>query len=52
MWILHTRDQSFSCFERQVYRKPANFKRDRDPSLLSIKPFYLHLSLSIETINE
>jgi len=34
----------------EIYKKPANYKRNRDPSLLSVKPFYLHLDLRIDTV--
>lgn len=33
----------------EVYKKPPNYDRNRKPSLLSIKPFYLHLYLTVET---
>jgi len=33
----------------EVYRKPTDFKRKKAPSLLSVKPLYLHVDLSIET---
>ena len=31
----------------EVYRKPPDFTRTKQPSLLSIKPLFLHLNLSI-----
>jgi hypothetical protein len=31
----------------EVYRKPPDFTRSRQPSLLSVKPLYLHVNLSI-----
>ncbi|MEW5298637.1 MAG: hypothetical protein WDW36_001732 [Sanguina aurantia] len=31
----------------EVYKKPAIFARNRKPSLLSIKPLYLHLDMTI-----
>ena len=36
----------------QVYKKPANYKRSKKPQLLSVKNYYLHLHLTIETITE
>lgn len=32
----------------EVYKKPANFKRNKKPVLLSVKPLYLHLDLTIQ----
>ncbi|GAX81391.1 hypothetical protein CEUSTIGMA_g8822.t1 [Chlamydomonas eustigma] len=36
----------------EVYKKPTIYKRNKKPVLLSVKPFYLHLHLTVETINE
>jgi len=36
----------------EVYKKPAIYKRSKKPVLLSVKPFYLHLHLKVETIDE
>ena len=36
----------------EVYKKPANFKRNKKPTLLSVKPFFLHLHLTIEKVME
>ena len=33
----------------EVYKKPPNYARTKEPSLLSVKPFYLHLYLTVET---
>mmetsp|Transcript_37371 Transcript_37371/g.83169 ORF Transcript_37371/g.83169 Transcript_37371/m.83169 type:complete len:296 (+) Transcript_37371:122-1009(+) len=35
----------------EVYKKPPNYNRKKKPSLLSIKPFYLHLDLTVEERN-
>lgn len=32
----------------EVYKKPAIFDRKKKPSLLSVKPLYLHLDLLVE----
>lgn len=31
----------------QVYKKPADYKRSKKPGLLSVKPLYLHLDLTV-----
>ncbi len=31
----------------EVYKKPANYSRSRKPSLLTVKPLFLHLGLSL-----
>ena len=36
----------------EVYKKPANFKRNKKPTLLTVKPYYLHLHLTIETVQD
>jgi hypothetical protein len=36
----------------EVYKKPAIYNRKRNPSLLSVKPFYLHLELQVETVQD
>lgn len=33
----------------EVYKKPANYARTKKPSLLSVKPYYLHINLTVET---
>mmetsp|Transcript_7540 Transcript_7540/g.20076 ORF Transcript_7540/g.20076 Transcript_7540/m.20076 type:complete len:311 (-) Transcript_7540:1116-2048(-) len=32
----------------EAYKKPPNFKRNKQPSLLTTKPLYLHLHLTLE----
>ncbi|EFJ50605.1 hypothetical protein VOLCADRAFT_120601 [Volvox carteri f. nagariensis] len=32
----------------EVYKKPAIYKRNKKPALLSIKPLYLHLDLTVQ----
>ncbi|GLC39321.1 hypothetical protein PLESTB_000897600 [Pleodorina starrii] len=32
----------------EVYKKPANYKRNKKPALLSVKPLYLHLDLTVQ----
>jgi hypothetical protein len=32
----------------EVYRKPADYERRKKPSLLSIKPLFLHVELKAE----
>ncbi len=32
----------------EVYKKPAAYARTKKPSLLSVKPLYLHLDLAVE----
>jgi hypothetical protein len=31
----------------EVYKKPANYSRSKKPALLTVKPLYLHLDLSL-----
>lgn len=31
----------------EVYRKPANYVRNKQPELLTTKPLYLHLNLAL-----
>jgi hypothetical protein len=31
----------------EIYKKPANYSRGKKPALLSVKPLYLHLDLSL-----
>ena len=33
----------------EVYKKPPNYERSREPALLSVKPIYLHMELLVET---
>ena len=32
----------------EVYKKPAIYRRNKKPSLLTVKPLYLHLDLMLE----
>lgn len=37
----------------EVYRKPAApYQRSKKPSLLSVKPYYLHLDLTINAVTQ
>ncbi|KAG1667414.1 hypothetical protein FOA52_004831 [Chlamydomonas sp. UWO 241] len=35
----------------EVYKKPAIYTRNKEPALLSVKPFYVHLELQIDTVD-
>lgn len=37
-----------SVYSSQVYKKPANYKRHKKPELLSVKPLYMHLNLTVQ----
>jgi hypothetical protein len=34
----------------EVYKKPAIYKRNKKPALLTVKPLYLHMYLTIATV--
>jgi Cytoskeletal adhesion len=34
----------------EAYKKPAAYTRRRKPALLSVKPLYLHMQISISTV--